>query len=115
VADLFDEFMKELRRRQAEATGRPAPLENRPTRSDRPAADAPGGDGPELDPSELPADRQVGDDPAATVPSRTATIARTRLVPCAEIRRGRARAREALDPRFGRSAPSMVDPACAAG
>ena len=67
MGDLFDEFMKELRRRQAEATGRPAPVENRPMRSDRPAADAPGGDGPDAEPSERPADRHVGDDPSPDV------------------------------------------------
>ena len=46
MPDLFDEFMKELRRRQAEASGRPAPGD------DRPAAVGTDDDGTELDPQD---------------------------------------------------------------
>ena len=63
MGDLFDDFMKELRRRQAEATGRRVPPGSRPPGDD---ADDSDGDDPAADSSLDPdraAIRSTGDDP----------------------------------------------------
>ena len=63
MGDLFDEFMKELRRRQAEASGRPVPDADKADAPDEPDAAAPDGDDAEAN----DADRESDDESSAEV------------------------------------------------
>ncbi|HUQ78250.1 MAG TPA: UPF0182 family protein [Patescibacteria group bacterium] len=103
MADLFDEFMKELRRRQAEASGRPVP--------DADAADASADPDPDPDP-DAPADDVDPDDadretdgPSAKAPDPEAPLPLSARRPGAGRRDGARRSARPPRPPAGRTGP----------
>jgi hypothetical protein len=77
VADLFDEFMKELRRRQAAAEGRPAPDDVPGDGDDDPSGEEPptGDDAPTGDADDT---GEPGDGIVAVIPIEKFFLIRTR-------------------------------------